>query len=96
MNVTWKDDEVARARRRQLQQEADAVRLTNQLSQTRRRPPAVLGWLAALLLRLGGWMVATGCRLQSRTSDALVQHPLIARLELSDSRSGPVTVTRGC
>ncbi|MGA9531899.1 MAG: hypothetical protein WBR18_04215 [Anaerolineales bacterium] len=96
MNVTWKDYEVARARRQQLQLEADAERLTNSSPRVQRRDSAMLSWLATVLLRLGVWMVSAGCRLQSSTTDALAHHPIVARLELNDSRAGAATITRGC
>lgn len=96
MNVTWKDDEVARARRRQLQLEAEAERLTHSLPRVRQSRGVMLRGLAAISLRLGDWMVATGCQLQSRAAQALPHRPIVARLDLGDSPSSVVTITRGC
>lgn len=96
MNVSWKDDEVARARRRQLQREADLERLAKGAIRLQRQVPGWHVWPSAMMSRLGTWMVATGCRLQARYSNALAGSPIVTRIELSDSRVGTVSITHGC
>jgi len=96
MNVTWKDDEVARARRQQLQREADAERLARGSLNLQSSVPSRQVWLSAVMRRLGGWMVTTGCRLQARYSNALAGAPIVVRIELNDPRTGTASITHGC
>jgi hypothetical protein len=96
MFVTWKDSEVARARRKQFEREAAVERSLHLAHRARASRPAGSRWLAVSALRLARWMIVVGCRLETRYANAVEIRLAGPRSDLNTQVISPPPMTSGC